>query len=230
MPEIISQDRSIIPACDVSLDLYKRILNETSDLDSISAYKIGFVLGLSYGLPQIVELTKNYTGKPLIYDHQKGGTDTPDLGKSFAKTIKAAGIDAVILVPQAGPDTERVWIESALEEGLGVIVGGMMTHHRYTQSRGGYIANDAVMKIYRNAARLGISDFVVPMNKPETMLMIKDELESMGINPTFYMPGFSSQINNIPSYAGNKWHAIIGRSLYQSSNIRKTALELCSKL
>ena len=100
MGKIIQRERSIIPACDVPLDSYERIVRDTTDVDGVGAYKVGFELGLGYGLPRVVELTRKYNGKPIIYDHQKAGTDIPDTGKNFARTMKNAGVDAVIFFPQ----------------------------------------------------------------------------------------------------------------------------------
>ena len=229
MGKIIQREKSIIPSCDVDIATYERILKETSDLEAIGAYKIGFQLGLSHCLPAIVELTRKYTNKPLIYDHQKAGTDIPEMGRSFAKTAKNAGIDSIILVPQAGPETEQAWVKAAFDEGLSVIVGGLMTHAKYTQSRGGYISDDAVLKMYMNAAKGGVTEFVVPMNKPDSLRIIKADLESL-VNPTFYMPGYSSLIRDVSNYAGKHWHAIIGRGLYYSNDIRKTVNDIFSVL
>jgi len=46
MSRQIIRDRGIIPACDVPLDLFERIVEETADIDTITAYKIGFQLTL----------------------------------------------------------------------------------------------------------------------------------------------------------------------------------------
>ncbi|MBU4298456.1 orotidine 5'-phosphate decarboxylase [Patescibacteria group bacterium] len=233
MGKIIKREKSVIVACDVSLELYEKIVKETKDIEGIGGYKVGFMLGLNYGLPKIVELTRKYTEKPIIYDHQKAGTDIPDTGKEFARVCKEAGIDAIILFPQAGPETEKAWIEAAKKEGLGVIVGGSMTHPKYKRSEGGYIADEAILEIYLLAAEMGITDFVVPGNKPEEIKRIKEVLEKRGTKSTFYAPGFiaqGGQITEAAKVAGNNWHAIIGRGIYQAENIKKAALEYTSKL
>lgn len=233
MEKIIEREKSVIIACDVSLELYEKIVKETKDIEGIGGYKIGFMLGLNYGLPKIVELTRKHTEKPIIYDHQKAGTDIPEMGKEFAMVCKRAGIDAVILFPQAGPETERVWIEAAKEENLGVIVGGSMTHPKYKRSEGGYIADEAVLEIYLLAAELGVNDFVVPGNKPEEIKRIKKLLEERGVKPIFYAPGFIAQggeISEAAKVAGNNWHAIVGRGIYRAEDIKKSALEYTSKL
>lgn len=233
MRKIIQRERSIIPACDVSLSLYEEIMVNTADIDGVGAYKIGFELGLSCGLPKVVELTRKYTSKPIIYDHQKAGTDIPDTGKNFARTMKNAGVDAVIFFPLSGPETEKAWIEAAFEQDLGIIIGGLMTHPGYVRSEGGYLADEATMEMYLNAAELGVFDFVVPGNRPDDIRKIKETLEQKGVSPTFYAPGFVAQggsISDAAKVAGNSWHAIVGRGIYKAEDIRKAAMRYASQL
>ena len=228
MKEIIIRKKSVIPACDVSVKLYERIVKETAGIDSIGAYKVGFQLGLSHGLSKVVKLARRYTDKPIIYDHQKAGTDIPDTGVNFAETVSCAGVDAVILFPQAGPETEKAWINECKNKGLGVIVGGFMTHPKYVRSEGGYILDDAVLEMYLNAAKEGVSDFVVPGNKPDVIVKVKETLEKEKVKPVFYAPGFVAQggtISEAAKAAGERWHAIVGRGIYKDDDIKKDALE-----
>jgi orotidine-5'-phosphate decarboxylase len=230
---IIKRDRSVIPACDVPLELYERIVRETADIEGIGGYKVGFFLGLDYGLPKIVEIARKYTDKPIIYDHQKAGTDIPDMGGKFAKICKKAGVDAVILFPQSGPETEKAWIEAAKEEGLGVIVGGLMTHPKYKKSEGGFLADESILEMYLIAADLGVKDFVVPGNRPDDIRRIRKALEEKEIAPRFYAPGFVAQggeITEATKVAGDHWHAIVGRGIYKAEDIKKAALEYTSKI
>src|SRR3989338_11087488 len=110
---IIKIARSIVPACDMDdLPDFESLIKEVDAVKGIGAYKIGFELGLKYGLPAVVKAARKYTKKPIIYDHQKAATDVPFTGAKFAKVCKDAGIDAIILFPQAGPITEREWIKA----------------------------------------------------------------------------------------------------------------------
>lgn len=230
---IISEPRSIIPACDCDAGRYEVLLKATSDLPGIGGYKIGFALALSLGLPRTVEIARRYTNKPLIYDHQKAGTDIPDTGRAFAKICKEAGINAVILFPQAGPETERAWIDCALCEELGVIVGGLMTHKKYVRSEGGYIADEAIVEIYERAAGLGVNDYVVPGNNPVAIKKIRAMLEREHSHPVFYSPGFVAQggtITEAAGAAGASYHAIVGRGIYEAKDMRKAAEEYCSHI
>lgn len=232
--KIIGKDRSVIPACDVeTLEQFENLVQQTEGIEGIGAYKIGFELGLGYGLPKVVETARKFTDKPLIYDHQKAGTDVPDTGKNFAKVMKKAGVDAVIFFPQAGPETERAWIYHALDQGLKVIVGGRMTHPAYTVSEGGFITDEGAMDMYRIAARAGINEYVVPGNKPETIKQIREVVEGEGATPVFYALGFIAQggvISEGAKAAGNKFHAIVGTGIYKAPNMRKATFELTSQL
>jgi len=227
---IIKQEKSIIPACDVNLKELGRIVKETADIDIISSYKVGFALAMEVGLPKACETIRKFTNKPIIYDHQKAGTDIPDTGKSFMKICKHAGINAVIFFPQAGAEPEKAWIKAAYEENLGVIVGGLMTHKGYTRAEGGYIADEAVIDIYINAMKLGVKDFVVPGTKPEAVLKIREMLEHEGgIEPVLYSPGLVKQggdINKMLKATGKRWHAIVGRAIYESLDIKQKVNEM----
>lgn len=162
---IIAQKKSIIPSCDVdTLEKLQRIVQETFQIEGVGGYKIGFEICLLFGMPKVVEVIRNYSSLPVIYDHQKAGTDIPEMGVRFAQTCKY--VDAVILFPQAGPVTEREWIRSANGEGLGVIVGGEMTHRGYLSDEGGFLRAEAPLEMYLVAAEEGVCNFVVPGNKP----------------------------------------------------------------
>ncbi|MFH0799191.1 MAG: orotidine 5'-phosphate decarboxylase / HUMPS family protein [Pseudomonadota bacterium] len=230
---IIDIPRSIIPACDCDALRYEALVKATADLPGIGGYKLGFVLALSIGLPKAVEIARRHTKKTLIYDHQKAGTDIPDTGKAFARVCREAGINAVILFPQAGPETERAWIDYALGEEMGVIVGGLMTHKKYVRSDGGYIADEAIIEMYEKAANLGVNDYVVPGNNPEAIKKIRAMLVREHSHPVFYSPGFVAQggeISEAAAAAGESYHAIVGRGIYAADDMRRAAEELCSKL
>ncbi len=232
--KIIGRDRSVIPACDVeTLEQFEELVKQTADVPGIGGYKLGFELGLGFGLPAVVKAARKYTDKPLIYDHQKAGTDIPDTGKNFARVMKRAGIDTVILFPQAGPETERAWIYHALDNGLNVIVGGRMTHPAYAVSEGGFITDEGALDMYRLAARAGINNFVVPGNKPAVIKQIKGIVEAEGVSPILYAPGFVAQGGKIAAaaeVAGDRFHGIVGRGIYKALDMKQAAIEHTSQL
>ena len=232
--KIIGRDRSVIPACDVeTLEQFEELVKQTADVEGIGGYKVGFELGLGFGLPAVVAAARKHTDKAIIYDHQKAGTDIPDTGKNYAKLMKRAGVDTIILFPQAGPETERAWIYHALDNGLKVIVGGRMTHPAYSVSEGGFITDEGALDMYRIAARAGVDNFVVPGNKPDVIKQVRDVVEAEGVSPIFYAPGFIAQGGKIEAaakVAGDRFHGIVGRGIYQAKDMHAAAVEHTSQL
>ena len=226
--KIVLLDRSVIPACDViDIQHFVDIASGVSNVEGIGGLKIGFSLGLTYGLPEIVARARACTTLPIIYDHQKAGTDVTDTGSTFMRVVKKAGVDAVILFPQSGPETERAWIYRALDNDLKVIVGGIMTHPAYLVSEGGFIQDSAAFDMYRIAARAGVRNFVVPGTKPEIIKAVKEVVESEGVNPIWYVPGMVTQggtFAEVTAALGKNWNAIVGRAITNAKDY-KTAAE-----
>ncbi|MFH1257120.1 MAG: orotidine 5'-phosphate decarboxylase / HUMPS family protein [Candidatus Diapherotrites archaeon] len=234
MGKIISLDRSVVPACDVdSLEKLAELVEATSGVKGIGAYKVGFELVIKFGLREVVSTVKGLSDLPVIYDHQKAGNDIPEMGERFAASCKESGVDAVILFPFTGPKTEKAWIEACKNKGLGVIVGGEMTHEGFLQKDGGSIAEGAPEKIYSLAAENGVTDFVVPGNKPEKISYYRELLEKKGVKPVLYSPGLIAQggkITDSAKAAGSHWHAIIGRGIYGAQDMKAAAEEFAKAL
>jgi orotidine-5'-phosphate decarboxylase len=230
----IKLKKSIIPACDIdSLDKLKKLVKATCNVKGIGGYKVGFELAIPFGLKKVVDEIRKLTKLPIIYDHQKAGTDIPAMGLKFMKACKQAGVDYVIIFPQAGPVTEEKWINAAKELGLNIIVGGEMTHPGYLESENGFLKSNSPRRMYQIAASLGVTDYVVPGNKPEKINEYREFLENKGINPIFFSPGLITQGGSLTEgaqAAGEHWHAIIGRSLYTAADIKKKAEELVQAL
>lgn len=233
---LIITPRSIIPACDVdTIEHFERIIKETGDLKGIGGFKVGFELGLSYGLPEIVARGKEHTAKPIIYDHQKAGSDIPDTAMNFARTMKKAGVDSAIIFPQAGPTTQRAWIQALQDKGIHVMVGLHMTHPQFLESEGGYIADSAPFKAFELAAEMGVKDFVVPGNKVASVARYKELLDSILGEGNFdlFAPGFVKQggkPEETAKVAGNNWHAIVGSGIYTKDDMRAAASDLVTSL
>lgn len=254
---IVTRNRSVIPACDVPLQVFAEIVGATHDIDGIGGYKIGPALTGRIGYDVVVRLAKAKTDKPLIFDAQKWGTDIPDTAPKLLGPLREAGVDAVILFPFSGPATQHDWIRTAQDLGLGVLVGGEMTHPRaiegdYTQGKKvdyttifrdlgfaedltGYMRRGAPAEIFTLAAKMGVTDFVVPGNKPDAIRGYRDLIErGCGIeNAAYWSPGLVAQGGEITEgaeAAGERFHAIVGRGIYQAEDKRAAALDLVSKL
>jgi orotidine-5'-phosphate decarboxylase len=202
----MSKRWSIVPALDVlDLDVMERVVASLADHPFVHGYKLGFSVGLTHGLPRAVELIRKHSDKPVIYDHQKAATDIPATGKLFASVMTAAGIDEVILFPQAGPVTLRAWIEALHERGRKVIVGGAMTHAGYLDA--------APERMYGIAREAGVRAFVMPLTKPG---IAQAAAEAAGVTPEMevYSPGYGSQGGDparFPFFQHH--HVIVGRAL-----------------
>jgi len=244
----MSKIRKIIPACDVPLNRLEDIVESTHDLDIIGGYKIG-ISYLAVGILSAVNIIRRHTDKPIIYDHQKAGTDIPYTSEIFMDVMVDAGISHVIIFPQAGPFTQFSWTKAAQERGLIPIVGVSMTHPGYLSNDNaelhlkflnikkedcaGYIRSDAVYSIMEIAREMGVNNFVVPGNKPDLILDYKNYILSSGMEDfTFWSPGLIVQ-GGSPGLAsvsaGQNWNMIIGRKLYNSADIRKEIISI-SKL
>lgn len=233
---LISRDKSIIVACDVSeIEKLKTLVDKTCLIEGIGGYKVGLELVIGHGLPRVVETIRELTDLPIIYDHQKGGIDIPDLGQKFAKVCRKAEVDAIILFPFGGAESERTWISACQDEELFVLVGAHMTQGEFFEKEGGFIANSTPERIFIIAAEEGIRDFVVPGNKVEYVKQYKDLLERIlgKDNFTLYAPGFISQggsISETGKIAGKRWHAIVGSAIYKARDVQNTAKTMVKEI
>ena len=228
---IIKLKKSIIPSCDVdSLENLRKLVKSTCSVEGIGAYKIGFELVIPFGMEKVVKTIKKITKLPIIYDHQKAGTDIPEMGEKFMKACKL--VDAVILFPQAGPETEKEWIKAAQRFRMNVIIGGEMTHQAFLKGQGGFIDDDAPKRMYDIAASMGVADFVIPGNKVDKVLQYADLIKKKIKNPVFYSPGLVAQGGKVSDLAKKlgSWHAIVGRAIYEAKDMRKAAEELAKTL
>ncbi|MGH2680350.1 MAG: hypothetical protein ACRDG8_07690 [Actinomycetota bacterium] len=136
---------------------------------------------------------RRHTDKPLIYDHEKAGTDIPNTAEGFKSILADAGVDAIILFPFAGPVTQTAWTRAAAERGLGVVIGAHVSRLDFLSEDGGYVPLASVEPIYRLASDSGVTDFMVPGNDREAMIRIRSIVAEGADDVVFYAPGFISQ-------------------------------------
>lgn len=202
--------------------------------EDIAGYKIGFTLGLRHGLAKVVQALKNINPLPIIYDHQKAGSDIPQMGITFAETCKDGGVDAVIFFPQAGPKTLAAFVEGAFNTGLIPIIGGVMTHQAYLSSEGGFIADNSIDRIYQMGIDLGVKNFVLPGTKPDIIKNIAQGVLSRHKPLTLMMPGFGTQGGSIAeaveSSTGHNVFPIVGSAIYKAPKPEKAANVMVEEL
>lgn len=219
---MFKKDYGIILACDVStLGEAESLARLSLKFEEIVGYKIGFSLGLRFGLRKVTEVLKKINPLPVIYDHQKAGTDIPQMGEQFAICCKEADVDGVIIFAQAGPKTLDSFISSIVCYGMTPIVGGVMTHSGYLVSDGGYIIDEAPDHIFQFSLDKGVSHFILPGNKLE---LIQKYYNILNKKPgvSVMMPGIGSQggdLNNaFLACIGLRSYAIIGSAIYKATN------------
>jgi len=221
----IGPSHGIIVACDVTdLDELSRLVSATCSLECIVGYKVGMLMALSHGLARATAAVKKHTDKLVIYDHQKFGTDIPDVCSGSAlDTIKSAGVGALIIFPQAGVETLRAALSGCHERGLCPIAGGEMTHPGYLVTEGGYIDDKAPRRMYVDAARNGASHFVVPGTKIDRIRTYGRLLADVVSEPAFLFPGIGKGqggdiVQAFEATLPYRAYAIVGRSIYQSDD------------
>ncbi len=209
----------VIPALDTDdLSRALRLVEAVDHAPSVYGYKLGCALGLTAGLGAVVGAIRRISPRPLLYDHQKAGTDIPDTAALFARVVSRAGVDEVIVFPQAGPATLASFVTALREAGRKVIVGGVMTHERYLLSEGGYLSDEGMLDAYRQAAGMGVRAFVVPLTKPERVRAVVRALGPEG-DWEFYSPGLGAQGGRVDRVRGlAKHYVIVGRSLLQAAD------------
>jgi len=222
-------DKSLIVACDCDLVTYEKILETTGDLEKVGAYKIGFELGLQHSLQRVVEITRHYTGKPLIYDHQAAGTDISEIGKRLMGITRDVGFDSIIFKPRQNKIANfREHIKFAHDFGLEVMAVGKMTDEEDSS----YRDIGKMLDIYKVAAEEGVLDFCVPGNDIKFLDVLKSEHKNE--NAVYYPIGIGIQGGKIEavleSLDGSSVHPIVGRSIYAAQSIRQATLKLISKL
>lgn len=218
-------ERGIILAANVeTLDQVKRVVSVCAEFEEVVAVKVGFSLALRFGLKRVVAAVHAAHRMPVIYDHQKAGTDIPAMGRPFAEVCREAGVNAVILFPHAGPKTLEAFVSAALEAELTPIVGLVMTHPAYLRSEGGYIDDEAPDAICRTALTLSVRNFVLPGTKIEILTRYARGPLAGVAETAVMMPGIGSQGASLrtafDAVAPRRRFAIIGSAIYGARDPR----------
>ena len=209
----------IVPALDLeALDDVKRVVEQTTRIAGVVAYKLGLTVALRLGLQRAIAELRSVTDLPVFYDHQKAGPDVPDMAAKFASTCAEAGADGLILFPLAGPTAVDEFVGNTLKYGMLPIVGGDLPLPSYNASGGGYIVDDALDMICRRAALAGARHFIIPGNTSAKVRHHASWLPSVAPEPHLFIPGIGAlggSIRDTFAAAPNcRVYAIVGRAIY----------------
>ena len=226
-------NHGVIVACDVkTIEQLRKLIESTSYVKGVVGYKIGFILGLGYGLKSVVDAIREITDLPVIYDHQKAGTDIPQMGAEFADAMKRACVDSAIIFPQAGPKTQEAFVKALLQQGVVPMVGGDMTHEGYLNRDGGYVVDNSPERMYENGARNGAEFFVAPGNKPDALQRYSSMLSKI-TNPKFCLIGIGRQGGTISNaFAACKGHpayVVVGSAIYGAPDVTAATKGFCGE-
>ncbi|MHB1252627.1 MAG: beta/alpha barrel domain-containing protein [Candidatus Humimicrobiaceae bacterium] len=180
--------------------IINNIISSTKDLPFIIGYKLNAESIILNGLKSTVKLIKKQTNLPLIYDHKKLGSDSPDIsGGNIIEKIKKAGVDAVVILPYAGKEILEKIIESCNEVGLLTVVCGDLPYKGYFNDEDGYIDTESQQKIYLDAARLGVSHFLMSCNRIERIKIYCHQLDSIVVKLKIFLTAIDSKdCTNLP--------------------------------
>ncbi|MBM3485430.1 MAG: orotidine 5-phosphate decarboxylase [Alphaproteobacteria bacterium] len=224
----------VMPALDAdSVDEIARIVAATTRIPGIVAYKLGLTATLRLGLEGAIRMLRRETDLPLIYDHQKAGPDVPDMAAKFAATCRAAGADGLILFPVAGPRAVDAFVGGAIANRLCPVVGGELPLADYVVSGGGYIADDALTRIFERAIDKGADHFVVPANDPEKVARLARFLRERIDEPSLFLPGIGALGGSIggsfKEATGCRAYAVVGRTIYAAPDPGEAARRLAGE-
>ncbi len=156
------------------------IMMSCRDIPYIAGFKINSNAALKNGLQNVLVSVKKQTGKPLIYDHQKLGSDAPDIcSGDLLEVIKSSGADGIVVFPLSGKKVLESIIEKCSKIGLLPIVSGDLSYNGYFNDEGGYIYGDTQQRIYLEAASLGVSHFMMSCNRIDRIKIYCHELGSI---------------------------------------------------
>lgn len=213
------------PALIIALDLelgkaVQLAKNLSSVKDKIAAFKIGSLQSMSQGLKAAVSGLRVFTDMPIIYDHQKGCTDIPEIVEKQVRAAKECGIDFMIAVPQsAGSKSLESFVKVCNIEKIEPIVLLEMTH----AGANDFLKEDTARKIFDKSIELGVEYFVCPGNKPEKI----KEYKSWNKNIKILSPGIGAQAGSaFEAVRAGTDYPIVGRVVYEAEEPKKAVEQL----
>ena len=180
--------------------LLQKIIESTKKLDYVVGYRISSLPVLKNGLDNIKEIIRDRNSKPVIYDHQKFGSDIVDnCTCEMLDAIKSCGFDGIIILPLSGKNALESIVNKCNSIQLLPVVCGDLPYNGYFSGEGGYIEQETQQHIYLKAANLGISHFVMSCNRIERIKIYCHQMDAIvGQMKIFFTAINSIECNGLP--------------------------------
>ena len=180
----------------------------TENIPFVVGYKIGTLPVLEAGLKDTLISIRKISKKPLLYDHQKLGSDLPGLYKGrMLDLIKSYGADGVFIFPLGGKEVLEAIINKCIDIELTPVVCGDLSYKGFFAEEGGYIDIDIQQRIYLDAASYGVSHFMMSCNRVDRIKIYCHQLGGMIGQLKIIFTGInSSDCNNIPDACSQLKH------------------------
>jgi orotidine-5'-phosphate decarboxylase len=215
---LIAAEAGIIPALDLDdAERLKRIVAATCEVEGVVGYKLGAVIALRLGLGPAIDAVRQLTDLPVLYDHQKAGTDIPSMSDGFTKACRDAGADGLVLFPLAGREAVRQFAERTRQRGMTPLVGGELPYPEYRARHGGFVHDGALARILDEATGVGVDHVIIPANDPKKVRRHTGAVRRRVARPSVFLPGIGTLGGSIDAAfaaaEGCRRYAIIGRSI-----------------
>jgi orotidine-5'-phosphate decarboxylase len=226
--------QGIVIALDVTtIDRLHALVTATSGIPGVTGYKIGPELALEMGLGALLELLRDLTDLPLIYDHQKAGLDVPSNAPKFGEILARHGVNSAIVFPVGGPTIVDAFISGLTYYGVTPLVGGRLPVADYTVSSGGWIDDAILENIAAIAIKKGQSSLVVPLGTDVERVV--SVAAAAGARPTLYVPGVRGQDGEFRQLASvaasvDGVFPIVGRAVITANDPAQAASTLVTSL
>lgn len=221
----------IVSALDLPTSAAVRdVVAATTGVDGVVAYKLGHSTVLELGLRGAVDLIRQASDLPIIYDHQKAGLDVPSNARHFADLLAGTGVAGAIIFPLAGPQTAREYLSRLRERGIVPLVGGLLPIDDYTISTGGWVADDVLTEITRLALAHGETNIIAPANSA-----LNTVIAAAGISPTLFVPGIGAggtgldRLGDVVDQVSGIF-PIVGRAIVTAADPAQAATDLAAAL
>lgn len=219
-------EKGIIVSLDMmSLTHAEDIVRDVMYMPEVSGFKVGSILGLSYGLHTVMNrlFPDLYQVKELrhklIFDYQKAGNDISAIADNIMSVVALAHFSHAIIFPFTSSTIGRNWINAATKHNLTPIVG-----HRLTEK------STCIHHMLAEAWDNMVRDFVISgtdlvSQDLDMNFLYNTEKEHVNV----FVPGIGAQggsLKNVLNKPFGGVYPIIGRSIYDAQNPKETILKL----